>query len=65
MDEANSSRLWGDNESAIKIANNPVQHSKTLLSYVIMKVPSRLPTIQFNILKQNILISGIIFLEIM
>jgi hypothetical protein len=38
MDEANSSTLWVkfkenpllcDNESAIKIANNPIQHSRT------------------------------------
>ena len=38
MDEANTQRLWHylkhvplycDNESTIKIANNPVQHSKT------------------------------------
>jgi hypothetical protein len=39
--------------------------SMKFLSYVTMKVPSRLPTIRFNILEPNILISSIIFLEIM
>jgi hypothetical protein len=33
--------------------------------FVTMKVPSRLPTIRFNILEPSILILGIIFLEIM
>jgi hypothetical protein len=33
--------------------------------FVTMKVPSRLPTIWFNILEPSILILGIIFLEIM
>jgi hypothetical protein len=36
-----------------------------ILFFVTMKVPSRLPTIWFNILEPSILILGIIFLEIM
>jgi hypothetical protein len=42
-----------------------VWNSMELLSYVTMKVPSRLPAIQFNILEPSILISDIIFLETM
>lgn len=51
MDEADSERLWhqgqedpSDNESAIKIAHNPVHHSD-IISFVITSRPKKISPI--------------------